>query len=95
MRRSIKNVMAVGDDAQSIYSFRAATVRNMLDFPKIFLNRSHHLEQNYRSSPHPEYYKCADCPGKGAILKNLFSTRRVASVRRLSHAKMNSRKLRW
>src|SRR5574344_1047109 len=30
------NIMAVGDDAQSIYSFRGANYRNILDFPKIF-----------------------------------------------------------
>ena len=29
-----KGLTAVGDDAQSIYAFRAATVRNILDFPK-------------------------------------------------------------
>jgi DNA helicase-2/ATP-dependent DNA helicase PcrA len=45
-------VMAVGDDAQSIYSFRAATVRNILDFPSMFSRPAHvvTLEQNYRST---------------------------------------------
>ena len=42
----------VGDDAQSIYSFRAATVRNILDFPKLFSPPATvvTLEQNYRST---------------------------------------------
>ena len=42
---------AVGDDAQSIYSFRAATVRNILDFPDEFASTTLvALEQNYRST---------------------------------------------
>jgi DNA helicase-2/ATP-dependent DNA helicase PcrA len=50
MRATNDNIMAVGDDAQSIYSFRAATVRNMLDFPKQFPGTTVvTLEQNYRS----------------------------------------------
>lgn len=44
------NVMAVGDDAQSIYAFRGANVQNILDFPKIFEGgKVIRLEQNYRS----------------------------------------------
>jgi DNA helicase II / ATP-dependent DNA helicase PcrA len=45
-----RNVMAVGDDAQSIYSFRGANFRNIMDFPEIFPGaRVVKLEQNYRS----------------------------------------------
>ncbi|MGV8856417.1 MAG: ATP-dependent helicase, partial [Devosia sp.] len=42
----------VGDDAQSIYSFRAATVRNILDFPDAFTPPAHivTLDRNYRST---------------------------------------------
>ncbi|MDR2353286.1 MAG: ATP-dependent helicase [Deltaproteobacteria bacterium] len=44
------NVTAVGDEAQSIYSFRGADFRNILDFPKIFpKTRIIKLEENYRS----------------------------------------------
>ncbi|MFP3898593.1 MAG: ATP-dependent helicase [Dehalococcoidia bacterium] len=50
MRRSNKNITVVGDDAQSIYSFRSATVRNMMDFPAQFPGaKIVTLEQNYRS----------------------------------------------
>src|SRR5207237_2422126 len=46
-----RGLTVVGDDAQSIYSFRAATLRNILDFPKQFSPpaRIVTLEQNYRS----------------------------------------------
>ena len=45
------NIMAVGDDAQSIYSFRGANYQNILEFPDIFPNcKIIKLEQNYRSS---------------------------------------------
>ncbi len=47
-----KGVTVVGDDAQSIYSFRSATVRNILDFPGQFNPRAEviTLEHNYRST---------------------------------------------
>ncbi|MDB4871252.1 MAG: Helicase superfamily 1 UvrD-related protein, partial [Gemmatimonadales bacterium] len=45
------NITVVGDDAQSIYSFRGANFRNILDFPKQFAGaRTVTLEQNYRST---------------------------------------------
>jgi DNA helicase-2/ATP-dependent DNA helicase PcrA len=45
------NIMAVGDDAQSIYAFRGANVKNILDFPKAFPGaKIIKLEQNYRST---------------------------------------------
>ncbi len=45
-----KNIMVVGDDAQSIYSFRGANFRNIIDFPRIFEGaRIIRLQENYRS----------------------------------------------
>jgi len=45
-----RNVMAVGDDAQSIYSFRGADFRNILEFPALFGDaKVIKLEENYRS----------------------------------------------
>ena len=50
MRRNNKSITVVGDDAQSIYSFRSATIQNMLNFPKQFPGtRIITLEENYRS----------------------------------------------
>src|SRR6187431_365678 len=47
-----RGLTVVGDDAQSIYSFRAATVRNILDFPGHFTPRAAvvTLDRNYRST---------------------------------------------
>ena len=47
-----RNVMVVGDDAQSIYSFRGANFQNILDFPNKYPEtKIFKLETNYRSTP--------------------------------------------
>jgi DNA helicase-2/ATP-dependent DNA helicase PcrA len=44
------NIMVVGDDSQSIYSFRGADFKNIMEFPKLFKNvKIIQLEENYRS----------------------------------------------
>jgi DNA helicase-2/ATP-dependent DNA helicase PcrA len=51
LSQSHRNIMVVGDDAQSIYSFRGANYKNMFEFPKLFPEaKIIKLEQNYRST---------------------------------------------
>ena len=51
LAKAHNNICVVGDDAQSIYSFRGANIENILNFQKDYSNtQSFKLEQNYRSS---------------------------------------------
>jgi len=78
MRRRRRNLMVVGDDAQAIYSFRAATVRNILEFPKHFPDaRIVTLEQNYRSTqPILAASNAVMAQARDRYTKNLWSQRR-------------------
>ena len=69
------NIMAVGDDAQSIYSFRGANYRNILDFPNLFADTQIiKLEQNYRSTQNIlNLTNAIISKAKERYSKNLFS----------------------
>jgi DNA helicase-2/ATP-dependent DNA helicase PcrA len=74
-----RGLTAVGDDAQSIYSFRAATVRNILDFPGQFNPPACvvTLEQNYRSTqPILTASNAVIGLASARFTKNLWSERR-------------------
>jgi len=77
MRCENENITVVGDDAQSIYSFRAATVRNMLDFPEQFPETTIvTLERNYRSvAPILETTNRVIAGAKERFSKDLHSVR--------------------
>ncbi len=73
-----RGLTVVGDDAQSIYSFRAATVRNILDFPTRFDPPAQviTLEQNYRSTqPILDAANAVIALAPEGFAKRLFSTR--------------------
>ena len=76
-----KNVMVVGDDAQSIYSWRGANFQNILEFPKRYPNAQvFKIEMNYRSVP--EILQVANA----AIAVNVQQFRKHLSATRGSNA---------
>jgi DNA helicase-2/ATP-dependent DNA helicase PcrA len=81
-----RGLTVVGDDAQSIYSFRAATVRNILDFPDHFSPRAEivTLDRNYRSTQ-PVLAAANGVIGlaRERFTKNLWTERSSAQLPRL------------
>jgi DNA helicase II / ATP-dependent DNA helicase PcrA len=76
-----RNVMVVGDDAQSIYSWRGANFQNILEFPKRYPNAQvFKIEMNYRSVP--EILEVANA----AIAANVQQFRKHLSPTRDSNA---------
>ncbi|MGC1938965.1 MAG: ATP-dependent helicase, partial [Pseudolabrys sp.] len=83
-----RGLTVVGDDAQSIYSFRAATVRNILDFPHQFSPKASivTLNQNYRSTvPILDAANAVIELAAERFTKNLWSNRRSAERPLLIH----------
>jgi DNA helicase-2/ATP-dependent DNA helicase PcrA len=72
-----RGLTVVGDDAQSIYGFRAASVRNILEFPAQFPGvRVVKLEQNYRSvQPILDASNAVMDQSPTRLVKRLFATR--------------------
>lgn len=74
-----QGVTVVGDDAQSIYSFRAAEVENILGFPDQFMPSAQviTLEENYRSTqPILDTANCLIAESERQYRKNLFTQRK-------------------
>jgi ATP-dependent DNA helicase UvrD/PcrA len=79
--RDHRNVMVVGDDAQSIYSWRGANFQNILEFPKRYPDAQvFKIEMNYRSVP--EILEVANA----AIAANVEQFRKHLSATRQSNA---------
>jgi DNA helicase-2/ATP-dependent DNA helicase PcrA len=81
LAREHRNVMVVGDDAQSIYSWRGANFQNILEFPKRYPDAQvFKIEMNYRSVP--EILEVANA----AIAANVQQFRKHLSATRESKA---------
>ena len=78
-----QNVMVVGDDAQSIYSWRGANFQNILEFPKRYPNAQvFKIEMNYRSVPEIlEVANAAIAANVKQFRKHLTPTRESKSIR--------------
>jgi len=78
-----RNVMVVGDDAQSIYSWRGANFQNILEFPKRYPDAQiFKIEMNYRSVPEVlEVANAAIAANVDQFQKNLQPVRESNSVK--------------
>jgi len=76
------NIMVVGDDAQSIYSFRGANFKNIIDFPKIFKGtKIITLEENYRSTqPILNLTNAVIRQAKEKFEKNLYTKKKEGNI---------------
>ncbi|HOL21367.1 MAG TPA: ATP-dependent helicase [bacterium] len=77
LARVNRNIMVVGDDAQSIYSFRGATVNNIMEFTRIYPGaKIFYLDINYRSTP-----QILDFANKSILNNHIRYPKTLKSVR--------------
>ncbi len=83
LAREHRNVMVVGDDAQSIYSWRGANFQNILEFPKRYPDaKVFKIEMNYRSVPEIlQVANAAIAANVDQFQKNLQPTRESAAAK--------------
>src|SRR6266480_3609849 len=83
LAREHRNIMVVGDDAQSIYSWRGANFQNILEFPKRYPDaKVFKIEMNYRSVPEIlEVANAAIAANVDQFQKNLQPTRESAAAK--------------
>lgn len=86
LRPDGRGLTAVGDDAQAIYSFRAASIQNILEFPQHFPGTTLvKLEQNYRSTqPILKATNAVIRQAKGRYEKDLWTTRTAGDAPQLA-----------
>jgi len=98
LKPSGDGLTVVGDDAQSIYSFRAATVRNILEFPDAFTPpaRIVTLDRNYRSTqPILAAANAVISESKERFTKNLWTERLASDKPRLVTVKSEADQARY
>ncbi len=98
MRPDGRGLTVVGDDAQSIYSFRGATVRNILDFPGQFDTPARRitLDRNYRSTqPILAAANAVIAQAKERFSKDLWSERSSGEKPRLVSLRDESDQAAW
>jgi DNA helicase-2/ATP-dependent DNA helicase PcrA len=92
-----RNLMVVGDDAQSIYAFRGANFRNIMAFPEIFADtRVIRLEENYRSvQPVLSLTNAIIAQASEKYPKHLFTRRPDGALPRLVRTASENAQSRW
>ena len=96
MKPDGRGLTVVGDDAQSIYSFRAATVRNILDFPTQFPKpaRVVTLDRNYRSTQ-PILNASNAVIGLAAAMPDLWTDRQSSQLPEMVNVSDEAGQARW